>query len=259
MAINFGLASLVGYRNAWETGCACTTSPANTGCAVATGMVWLDGIKCQLTATTITFGVTNSGTGKWIIAVLPAGNTSTADATAVFADPTGLVYALLDRFSYGTAAGKIEMLTGAGGNTAKTALVTFGRAQNVTVNITYDQAQARGGNLVFGNDAKFFNGAIEGNAEFVEMNVENLSQLLGGSYASGGNTSGTWTVSATNKPLPFMLRAKVLTDGVTGEVTMLKCFSTQLALPIDRENYVVQNFNFVAVANAVGNILQVQE
>lgn len=258
MALNFGISRLRGYRNGIETGCACATGGAATGIAVATGMVWLDGIQCQLTAVTINLG-TASGTGKWVIATLPAGNTSTAAATATFVDPTGTLYALLDRFSYGTAANVVQLLTGAGGKSATTALMTFGRAQNVTVNITYDQALARGGTLVFSDDAKFFNGAIEGNCEYADVDVEMFSRLLGGSYASAGSASGTWAVSATNQPFPFMIESQIITDGVTGTFRLLKCYSTQLALKLDRENYLIPNLNFVAVANKVGNIATIAE
>ena len=257
MALQFGMASLKGYRNAIDSGCACTTGAANTGILVASGSVWLDGIQCVLSSVTVNMGATLSGTGKWCIALLPAGNTSTAAATAMFTDPTGLVYANLDRFSYGTAANKIELITGAGGNSAVTALVVFGRAQNVTVNITYDQAVARGGTLIFGNDAKFFNGAIEGNMEFANIDVEQFGRLMGGQYVSGGASSGTFSITATNKPLPFMIEAQDITDGNTATVRILKCYSTQLALKFDMENYVIPNLNFVAVANSIGNIISI--
>jgi len=259
MSVSFGLSRLRGYRNAVETGCACTTGAANTGVLVASGAVWIDGINCVLSSVTVNMGATLSGTGKWVIAIIPTGNTSTAAATAMFADPTGMAYATLDRFSYGTAANVVQMLTGAAGNSATTALVTFGRAENVTLNITYDQAIARGGNRIFGDDSKFFNGNIEGTIEFADINVEDLSRLMGGSYASGGNASGTWTLSATNKPFPFMVETYNATDGVTSTFRILKCYSTQLTYKADTENYTIPSMNFVAVANSVGNIITVQQ
>jgi hypothetical protein len=254
VSLLFGVGTLKGYRNGVETGCAVTTGGANTGAAVASGEVWLGGVRCQLSAVNCPLGATLSGTGKWIIAVMPSGNTSTAAVTAVFEDPTGMIFAQLDRFSYGTAANKIELLTGAAGNSAISALQTFGRLEKVSLNITYDQALARGGTMVFSDDMKMFNGNIEGNAEFAEVNVEDLGRILGGNYASGGNASGTWTLSATNKPFPFAIVFQDITDGVTGTFKLFRCFSSQLSLAFDRENYLVPNFNFVAVANQDGRI-----
>jgi hypothetical protein len=177
----------------------------------------------------------------------------------VAADPTGTTFALLDRFTFGTAANALLLLTGGAGKTATTALNTFARAQNVTVNITYDQAVARGGTLVFANDAKFYNGAIEGTIENADVDVEAWSRLVGGSYASGGAASGTWTLSATNKPFPFMIETQEITDGVTATIRILKCYSTQLAIKSDTENYTIPSMNFVAVGNKEGNIISVAQ
>ncbi len=263
MAINFGLASLRALRNGIETACAATSGAdaagTGTGIIVSSGSVWLDGINCILSGVTQTLGAGNSGTGCWLVATLPSGNTSTAAATAMISDPTGLIYALLDRFSFGSAANNVTLLTGAAGKSATTALITFGRAYNVAINITYDNAIARGGTLIFADDMKIYNGAVEGNAEYAEMNVENLSRIFGGGYASAGSASGTFNVSATNKPLPFMLEAKVVTDSITGTFRLLKCYSSQLALSLDRENFLIPNFNFVAVANKLGDIINFTE
>ena len=186
---------------------------------------------------------------------MPTGNTSTAAVTASLVDPTGLVYALLNRYSFGTALNNTTIL----GASATTALLTIGRAQNCTINITYDQAIARGGTLIFADDAKFFNGAIEGNCEYAEIDIEAFSRMLGGSYTSAGSASGTWTVSATNRPFPFMLESQIITDGVTGTFRLLKCHSTQLALKFSREDYLIPNFNFVAVSNKNGDIVTIAE
>jgi len=263
MAINFGLASLKGYRNGWETGCACTTGAGNTGIAIASGSVWLDGINCALTAITVTMGTegVHTGTGGYVYAVLPTANSSTAAATATIKDLTGKTYAAIAKFSFGTGGDNTTLVAQDAtlALSAKTALVSFARAYNVAINVTYDQAIARGGTLVFGDDIKFFNGAIEGNAEYAEMDVEALSRLLGGSYASGGDASGTWSVSATNRPFPFMLEANVTTDGVTGRVRVFKCYSNQLTMNFDRENFLVPNLSFVAVAGQDGRAIELLE
>jgi len=256
MAIQFGLSRLRGYRNGYETGVACTTGAANTGIAVATGSVWLDGVNCALTAVTITIGAGHTGSACWAIAVLPAGNSSTAAATAVSVDPTGTVHAILDRFTFGTGANTLLLLADKSGTTA---LQTFARAQNVTLNITYDQAVARGGTLIFANDAKFFNGNIEGTVEYADVDVQSWSRLMGGSYASGGASSGTWNLSATNKPFPFMIETQEVTDGVTATIRVLKCYSTQLGIKADTENYTIPSMNFVAVGNKLGDVLQITQ
>jgi hypothetical protein len=192
-----------------------------------------------------------TGSACWVIAIMPAGNTSTAAVTAVNYDPTGTVYAKLDQFTFGTAANNATLLADLSGTTS---LQTFGRLENCSLNITYDQALARGGTMVFSDDMKMFNGNIEGNAEFAEVSVGDLQRIVGGTYASGGAASGTWTLSATNKPFPFAIVFQDITDGVTGTFKLFKCFSSQLSLAFDRENYLVPNFNFVAVSNADGRI-----
>jgi hypothetical protein len=263
MALNFGLANIKAYRNGIYDGCSLSTGVVGTGITCSSGRVYIDGMFATISSASITLGAGSSGTGGWVVGVIPAGNSSTAAFTAVMQNPTelyGTKYALLDRYSFGTAANNTTMLTAATSEkTGCTAYVAIGRAMNVSINITYDQAIARGGTLVFGDDMKYYNGAIEGNAEYAEIDVQGWSRLFGGSYASAGNASGTWTLSATQQPINFVLETNVLTDGVTGRFSLLKCYSNQLSIKFDRENYLIPNFNFVAVANFEGNIATITE
>lgn len=113
--------------------------------------------------------------------------------------------------------------------------------------------------MIFGDDTKFFNGEIAGQAEFAEIDIEQFGRFLGATYTSAGNASGTMTLSATQTPKAFMIDAKSVTDGNTGNVRLLKCFSNQFTLNFDRENFTIPNFSFVAVANKNGNIAEIED
>ncbi len=192
-----------------------------------------------------------------IFAYLAAGQSSTATLgfltanSPAYLNPGSTDIAIISDGAFGATTGiyieaSISGLTGAR---------PFGRAMNATVNISYDQAMARGGTLIFPNDQKLYNGSVEGTLEHAEISAANLSKIYGGAWASGGAGSGTWTLTATNKPLPFMIEAQQVTDGVTSTVRILKCYSNQLTLNLDRENYLVPSLSFQAIGNQEGDVL----
>ena len=260
MAIEFGLSRLRAYTNGIGSGVAVTTNLSGSA-AVATGSVWIGGTEVQVTAASIDIASgANVNTGNMkIFAYLAAGQSSTATLgfltanAPAFSNPEGTAIAIISDGAFGASTGIFSATNG--GLSGLTGARAFGRAQNVTVNITYDNVMARGGTLVFANDQKLFNGNIEGSLEYAEISGANLVKLYNGVWASGGGGSGTWTLTATQAPLPFMIEARQVSNGVTGTIRLLKCFSNSLTLNIDRENYLIPSLNFVAIANQEGDIM----
>ena len=260
MAISFGISRLRGLTNGWETGCAITTGGTDGTAMVASGYVWICGKQCKLSG-----GIGNKGgaldlssvcakdTGVYLFAKLAAGESSTAtlDATSIDPRPNGWAVLGILPFTTGGAANSIGVpdLSGCTGHRA------FGRAQNCNLTISYDQAVARGGTLVFGNDMKMYNGSIEGQLEYASISGANLASILGAVWASGGAGSGTMTLTATQQPVPFAIEAQAVTNGVTSTVTILKCYSNQITANLERENYNMPTVSFQAVAGPNGDIL----
>jgi len=262
MSVQFGLNRLRAYSNGIGSGVVIT---GGTGSAsVATGSVWIGGVECEVSATSIAMATGASvNTGNMLIyAYVPAGATTTA--TIGFATGSSSIY--LNRPNVGTDIAVISVgqygtgtsTYGGASTSGLTGARAFGRSQNCNINITYDSSQARGGNLVFANDIKHFNGAIEGTLEYASISGANLASIYGGAWASGGAGSGTLKVTATNRPLPFMIEARQVTNGVTATYRILKCYSNSLTLSMDRENYLMPSLNFQAIANQAGDIITVQ-
>lgn len=133
--------------------------------------------------------------------------------------------------------------------------VAVARLQNVSVNITYDNALMRGDNRIFADDCQLYNGAIEGNWEMGELNISAISTILGGT-ASVAAGSGTWTLSATQFPASGVaIVFSGVTDGVTCTITLKSVKITSFSMAFDRENYLMPAANFVCVGDAAADDL----
>lgn len=265
--IQFGLSSLKGYTNGISSGAALTMGAGSTGSAViATGHAWIGGILCTNLSTGIDLGAA-AGVNTGLMMVYAFMSATNASGTASVSYATGsssilLNYpdigtdiAVLGKFTYGTggANGDCTDLSTSG----FTGLKTFGKAQNCSLNVTYDQVIARGGTLVFGNDMKHYNGNIEGTLEMVDFTGENIAHILGSTWASGGAGCGTMTLTATDQPVPFMIQTQQVTDGITSTVQLLKCYSNSITMNLDRENYLQPTLGFQAIANIQGSIMKI--
>ena len=255
MSIEFGISSIYGLINGVESGCVITTGGVDGTAVVASGFVFIGGqlVKVSGGHDLDLSAASPKDANLFIFAKLAAGQSSTAtlDATSVDPRPNGWAVIGIAPFLTGGAANSIGVID----TSAVQATALFGRAQNCTVNLSYDQAIARGGSLVFGNDMKMYNGALEGSLENAEIVGQNYARIFGGAWASGGAGSGTMTLSATQTPIPFAIKTQSITNGVTSTITLLKCYSTQLGLKLDRENYTIPSLSFQAIANSEGDVI----
>jgi hypothetical protein len=260
--ISFGVNRLRAYTNG--IGSSVAVSAATGSCAVTSGSVWIGGVEAVCSAQTVTIAsAASTNTGNMaIIAYLAAGDTATATLSfATGSSPTYLYrdvsnVAVIAKGQFGT--GTSTFSTAANQDlSGLTGMRPFGRAQNGSINVTYDQAVARGGNLVFPTDVKLYNGNIDGTLEYAVISGANLAKIIGADWTSGGATTGTLTLSSTQAPLPFMIEFVAITNGDTATWRIPKCYSNSLTFTIDRENYTMPTLNFQAVANQAGNILTV--
>ena len=262
--IQFGISRLRAYSNGIGSG---VTTVGGTGSAtIASGSVWIGGKECTVSSSSIDIGTgadTNTGV-CWLYAYLPAANSSTANVGfATGSSSIVLNYpnlqtniAIISQGQFGT--GSSSYATAASNSlSGLTGMRTFGRAQNCSLNITFDQAVARGGNLIFANDAKLYNGNIEGTLENADIDGDRLAHLLGADWASGGVGSGTLTITGTQAPVNFMLELQSLTNGETATYRLMKCYSNSITMTIDRENYTIPSMNFQAIGNQSGEVMTI--
>ena len=265
MAISFGNGTLVLLRDLLITGAGVTTgssgAPAQNA-QVGSGLAMIDGVTATISAQSASFAAAgNTGTGLLLYGYIAAGDTTTASLGFLSAShpvntasniPTAIVP--IARFSFGTGSNAISTITPWSGGSATR---TIAKVQNVSINVGYENAQMRGGGDIFPVDTQFFDGSLEGSFEFSDQTA---SQLLffGGIYDSGGNTSGTWTLSATSKPEPFSLVFQNITNGITATYTLTRAYLTQSSNDFGRTDYLQPTYNFIARANNQGTALKVQ-
>jgi len=266
--IQFGVSRLRAYTNGLSTGCASTGGTGSA--AVATGDVWIGGVYCGVSGTgdinIATAADTNTGV-MYLYAFLSATNVSgtaslsfaTGSSSIVLNYPNvGTDIAIIAKGEFGTGSSSFTGGSGTVDVSGLTGLRPFGKAMNCTLNVTYDTNIARGGTLIFGNDMKLYNGAIEGTLEYADIDISNIGTILGSTFVLGaGAGCGTFTLSATEAPIPFMIETQQLTDGITSTVQILKCYSPGLTMNFDRENYTQPSMNFQAIANNEGNVMKI--
>ena len=262
MSITFGLGSLRVLENLTITGAAVTTGTAGTGLAVTSGLAIIDGVTATISGQSASVVIAGStGTGLLLYAFIANGDTTTASLAVFTAGhpanvatnfPTAI--APLAKFSFGTGASVIsDIVAFSGGSATK----VIGKVQNVSINVTYENSQMRGGGDIFPVDTQHFDGSIEGSFEFADQTATQLL-FFGGVYSSAGSASGTWTLSGSSKPNAVSLNFQNVTNGVTSTYIIRKSYLMQSTNDFARTEYMNPTWNFIGEANNQGDALIIE-
>jgi len=271
MSIQFGVGTLKILDNLVLTNCAVTTAAVSGApvhnVAITSGWCMIDGVTAIVSANANyawSLAGDSSGSNLMLYAYIAAGDTITASLAVANSGvnintganiPTAICP--IARFDYGTGNGTIaagSIVAWSGGSATK----SFVKIQNVSIPITYESSQMRGGADVFPCDTKFFDGVVEGSWEMGDTTAQNLL-FLGGIYASGASAgSGTWTLSGDSRPKQFSLVFQNVTDGRTATYTILRAYISQVANDFSRTDFLRPTFNFVAQANNQGTVLKIE-
>lgn len=262
MSISFGVGTLSVLTNNLTNNGVASTGTAGTGITVTSGSFVLDGITGVLSGASATITIAGStGTGHMLYAFISGGSTITGTlAIALAGDPintsVGIPTAIVPiaRFSFGTAASVVSTISQFSGGSATKVI---GKVQNVKIDVSIENAQMRGGGDIYPVDTQFFNGKLEGSFDFAD---ETATQLLffGGSYASGGAASGTWTLGSVSKPEPVSLSFTNVTNGITSTYTVLRAYLSQRTTDYKRTDYEMPSYSFISQANIQNNVMTVQ-
>lgn len=122
-----------------------------------------------------------------------------------------------------------------------------GRLQNVSINISYENTQMRGGTDIFPVDTQFFDGSIEGSFDHADIELSQIATLIAGTgnAFAGAGGSGTITLTATQTPHRFALILSGVTDGITSTLTLLRVYCPALTLDFSRTDYMVPGATFI--------------
>lgn len=266
MSVSFGVGTLNVLRNLQMTGvtaAAANSSGTNiSNIQVNSGLVMIDGVEVTVSAQSGSFFTEAGATGAGLLvyAYVAAGDTTTATIgvyTAAHPNNTATnintAIAPLYRFDYGTgSAGVGNFVLWSGGTATK----AIGKVQNVSINVTYEQAQMRGGSDIFPIDTQHFDGVVEGSFEFSDPTATH-QLFLGGVYVSGGS-SGTWSLSGTSRPERLAIQFQNVTDGITATYTIPRAYLSSQTNDFSRTEYLNPSFNFIAQSNYQGDILKIQ-
>jgi len=126
---------------------------------------------------------------------------------------------------------------------------TIARLNNVSVNLTYDTAPLRGGNLIFPTHMATYNGNCEGSFENGEVDLSAIGDMIGADQAASSITVSAASVLASG----CVIKISCTTDGITGVLSIYGCRFPSLSFTIDRENYVMPTTNFIAIGSGASN------
>ena len=169
--------------------------------------------------------------------------------------PFGTAIVPLGTYDFGSSTSQLSnFVAWSGANVSATK--TIGKVQNVSINITYENAQMRGGGDVFPFDTQFFDGAVEGSFDLADPTAQH-GLFFGGTYVSGG-TSGTWTLSGQSVPINFALRFQNTTDGVTSTYLIRKAYLMSQTNDFSRTEFLNPSYNFIGQQNFLGDVIQIQ-
>ena len=261
MSVSFGVGTLTVLTNNLLTGGVGTTGTSGVpaqNIQVSSGLVMIDGITATLSAVSASYTAAGAtGTGLLFYAYIASGDTTTATLGIVTAShqintSTNIPTAIcpLGKFSFGTGANSISTIVAwSGGSATK----TIAKVQNVSIGVSSEIAQMRGGNDLFPIDTEFFDYKLEGSFEFSDSTATQML-FFGGVYSSAGSASGTWTLSGTSRPEPVSLVFQNVTNGITATYSIMRAYLNQSTNDFSRTEYMNPKFSFMAQANNLGTV-----
>ncbi len=126
---------------------------------------------------------------------------------------------------------------------ATAGVFTIGKLQNISINVTYENAQMRGGLDIFPMDTQIFDGAVEGSFEHADMDLSNIGRMIA---ESGAFASSALTITGQTKPQVFKMVLSGTTNGATSTVTLFRVYVPSLTLDFSRTEYMIPSMNFIA-------------
>jgi len=131
----------------------------------------------------------------------------------------------------------------------------LGVLQNVSFSISTSQAELRGGGSKFPVKVVTTSKSISGSAEFAKMDPDVLVTIIGGTPT--GTTTRTIAIKDNDATVEFELVLKDPSDGSKLQIKLYRCISTNFAMAFSNENFMIPSFEFVAMSNATGNVMDI--
>lgn len=138
--------------------------------------------------------------------------------------------------------------------------LTLGVLQNVSFSISTSQAELRGGGSKFPVKVVTTTKSVSGSAEFAKCDASVLQAILGGELSTNSvPTPNIHTIALKDKDatVEFKLTLKEPSDGTNISVCLLRCISTNFSMAFSNENFMIPNFEFIAMADASGHVMEI--
>ena len=130
--------------------------------------------------------------------------------------------------------------------------IVFGHLQNFSIDFTFEEAMLYSGSALYPQHISVHTGAVEGKAEFADLNGAVFEKLLGGT-----RTGGSVALDNTSYPGTWELYWTMETDSHSFLITANKCRSSKLSLGFARTDYVIPNFDFKCYADDDGDVFTI--
>ena len=155
---------------------------------------------------------------------------------------------MADGLIFGTGTVEVQV----GSDTA----VQLAVLQNVSFSIGTSQAELRGGGSKFPVKVVTTTKTISGSAEFAKCDPEVLHKFLGGTLTTSTDTK-TIAIGDDDATIEFKLTLKDPTDNTGVTVLLYRCISTNFSMAFSNENFMIPNFEFAAMADATGQVMDI--
>lgn len=154
---------------------------------------------------------------------------------------------MADGLIFGT--GTLEIAIGAD-------VSVLGVLQNVSFSISTSQAELRGGGSKFPVKVVTTTKSISGSAEFAKCDPTVLHKVLGGTMTAGTGNE-TIAIGDDDATVEFKLTLEDPTDNTGVSIVLYRCISTNFSMAFSNENFMIPNFEFVAMADNVGKVMDI--